>query len=237
MTTYILRHGQTDYSKQHLVNGDPSHAVLLNEEGVRSCGQPWAVLPLHSVRTWLASEFPRARQTASLLMGVPAPEELVVDGRLNELDYGKFEGGPFLEYASWLDAHEGSQRPPDARESQRDGIRRMLSGVRAALAYPGPRVLVGHGLLVSVLLWHRDRSPDEAMPLFFPEAPCIEPLMVPDEVLPDWIGTLLTDLDADEPLDPEARGSAVILEIGQATAVATFDAVVHSPEKKDPPHA
>ncbi|GGM90807.1 histidine phosphatase family protein [Streptomyces fuscichromogenes] len=236
MTTYLLRHGETDYSKQHLVNGDPSRAVPLNEAGVRSCRQPWSALPIYRVRTWLASEFPRARQTASLLTGVPAPD-LVVDARLNELDYGKFEGRPFLEYAAWLDTHGRSPCPPGSRESQRDGIRRMLSGVHAALKYPGPRVLVGHGLLLSVLLWYRDRSRSEPAPLFFPEAPCVEPLSVPDDVLPDWIEALLTELDREEPQDPEARGSAAILRMGQGSAVATFDAAVHSPEKKEPPHA
>ncbi|TQE27163.1 histidine phosphatase family protein [Streptomyces ipomoeae] len=236
MTTYILRHGQTDYSKQYLVNGDPARAIRLNGEGVSSCRLPWSVLPLRSVHTWLASEFPRAQQTASLLMGVPAPE-MIVDARLNELDYGEFEGGPFLEYGSWLDRHGGSQRPPGARESQREGIRRMLSGVHAALEHPEPRVLVCHGLLVSVLLWRRDRSPDEAMPLFFPEAPYIEPLAVDDEVLRDWIPTLLTDLDGEQPQDPEARGRAAKLRIGRGSAVATFEAPVHSPEKREPPHA
>ena len=121
-----------------------------------------------------------------------------MDARLNELDYGEFEGGPFLEYGSWLDRHGGSQRPPGARESQREGILRMFTAVHAALEHPGPRVLVCHGLLVSVLLWHRNRSPDEAMPLFFPEAPYVEPLAVDDDVLRDWIGTLLTDLDEED---------------------------------------
>lgn len=236
MTTYVLRHGQTDYSKHHLVNGDPSCVIPLNEEGVLSCRRPWSVLPLHKVRTWLASEFPRARQTASLLTPVPTPD-LVVDARLNELDYGKFEGRPFLEYAAWLDSHGGSQRPPGSCESQRDGVRRMLSGLRAALEYPGPRVLVSHGLLVSVLLWHRHRAPSGAMPLFFPEAQRVEPLSISDEVLLAWIGALLTDPDEKEPQDPEARGSASILRISQGSAVATFDTAVHSPEKREPPHA
>ncbi|MER6080190.1 histidine phosphatase family protein [Streptomyces sp. NPDC001833] len=236
MITYILRHGQTDYSKQYLVNGDPSRAILLNEEGVRSCRQPWSVVPLHKVRTWLASEFPRARQTASLLMGVPIPD-LVVDARLNELDYGTFEGGPFREYAAWIETHGGSQCPPGAGESLRDGIRRMLSGVHAVLEYPGPRVLVCHGLLVSVLLWHRDRTRSEPLPLFFPEAPCAEPLSVPDDLLLDWIGALLADLDKGKPQDTEACCGTAILRAGHRSAVATFDAADHSPEKKEPPHA
>ncbi|MGP3977865.1 histidine phosphatase family protein [Streptomyces sp. 8N114] len=235
-TTYILRHGQTDYSKQYLLNGDPVRAVRLNDEGVRSCRVPWSVLPLHSVRTWMASEFPRAQQTASLLVGASAPE-LIVDARLNELDYGTFEGGPFLEYGTWLDRHGGSQRPPTARESQREGIRRMLTGVQTALEHPGPRALVCHGLLVSVLLWRRDRSPDEAMPLFFPEAPYVDPLAVDDEALVDWTVTLLTDLDAEEPQDPDVGGRPAKLRIEGGSAVATFEAVVHPPEKEDPPHA
>lgn len=235
-TTYILRHGQTDFSRQYLVNGDPSRTIGLNDEGVRSCQLPWSALLLHSVRTWLASEFPRAQQTASLLMGVPAPE-LIVDARLNELGYGKFEGGPFLEYASWLDQHGGSRRPQGARESQREGIRRMLTGVYTALEHPGPRVLVCHGLLVSVLLWHRDRSLEEAMPLFFPEGPYVEPLAVDDEILRDWIVALLTDLDGEAAQGPNVRVTDAEMRIGRGSVVATFEAVVHSPEKKELPHA
>ncbi|MEK8144260.1 histidine phosphatase family protein [Streptomyces sp. M10(2022)] len=93
MTTYVVRHGQTNYSKRYLVNGDPAKHVHLNQEGRQSLGHAWATLPLHAVATWLTSEFPRARQTTSLLMGVPAAR-LVVDARLNELDYGEFEGHP-----------------------------------------------------------------------------------------------------------------------------------------------
>ncbi|MGW0824208.1 histidine phosphatase family protein [Streptomyces sp. NPDC002845] len=218
-TTYILRHSQTDFSEQYLVNGDPARAIRLNDEGVRSCRLPWAVLPFH-VRTWLASELPRAQQTASLLMGVPAPE-LITDARLNELDYGEFEGGPFLAYGSWLDQRGGAQRPPGACESQREGILRMINGVHAALEHSGPRVLVCHGLLVSVLIWHRDRSLDEVMPLFLPEAPYVEPLAVGDEVLRDWIAALLTDLDREEPQDPDAHGSVAKLRIDGSSAVAT----------------
>lgn len=236
MRTFILRHGRTDYSEQYLVNGDPSHAVRLSEEGVRSCRNARFTLPLQGARTWLVSEFPRTRQTASLLMGAHA-SRLVVDARLNELDYGKFEGGPFLEYASWLDRHGGTQRPPGARESQREGVRRMLYGVRAALECPGPRVLVCHGLLVSVLLWHRGRSLGEAMPLFFPEAPYVEPLTVSDEALEAWVGTLRTDLDTPEPRNRDEHGDTAISRVGGESVIATFDRVDHSPEKKEPPHA
>lgn len=58
MTTYILRHGQTNYSKRYLVNGDPAKHIHLNEEGRQSLSRAWTTLPLHSVATWLTSEFP-----------------------------------------------------------------------------------------------------------------------------------------------------------------------------------
>lgn len=209
MKTHILRHGQTEYSTKHLVNGDPSVPVPLSEAGVRSCQRAWTVLPLHSMRTWVTSGFPRAKQTALLLTGVPAAE-LVVEPRMNELDYGEFEGGPWLDYGDWLDRHGAWRRPPVAAESQREGIRRMLLGVQGCLALPGPRLLVGHGLLLSVLLWQQNRPAGETMPLFFPEAPCVQPLDVADDVLGGWIADLLTDLDTEASQDPDDRGDAAI---------------------------
>ncbi|MFI9585097.1 hypothetical protein ACIHCQ_25345 [Streptomyces sp. NPDC052236] len=113
----------------------------------------------------------------------------------------------------------------------------MLTGVLAALERPGPRVLVGHGLWASVLLWHQSRSPKEDMPLFFPEAPYVEPIAVPDDELSDWITALLSDLDSDVPPGRADRGGADIFRIGEGWAVATVGSVSHSPDQKDLPHA
>ncbi|SED43064.1 histidine phosphatase family protein [Streptomyces sp. 2314.4] len=236
MTTYLLRHGQTNHSRRYIVNGDPSQPIHLTEEGRRSLCNVWSAVPLRSVRTWLTSEFPRAQQTASLLTGVPAPD-LVIDTRLNELDYGDFEGSPFLEYASWLDAHGPTHRPPGGTESQREGIHRMLTGVLAALEHPGPRVLVGHGLLLSVLLWYRDRAEVEAMPLFFPEAPYVEPIGIPDDDLPERVTALLSDLETSVRRDRASDRDAGKFRIEGGSAVATVDSVSHPPDHKDSPHA
>ncbi|MGK5446370.1 histidine phosphatase family protein [Streptomyces radiopugnans] len=238
MTTYVLRHGPTDHSRRYVVNGDPARPIHLSEDGRRALAKGWNSLPLHSVRTWVASEFPRAQQSASLLMGVPGPE-LITDPRLNELDYGVFEGKPFLEYAAWLDGHGADGRPPGSSESQNEGIHRMLTGVLAALDHPGPRVLVAHGLLISVLLWHGVRTPGRTMPLFFPEAPYVEPVAIPDEELPEYIGTLVNDLEvgADRRADDTDGGRA--FRNGNGSAVATVDSAPpsHSQHQKDLPHA
>lgn len=238
-TTYVLRHGRTNYSKRYLVNGDPAKPIFLNEEGRQSLSRAWSTIPLHTVATWLTGEFPRARQTTDLLMGVPTADP-IIDARLNELDYGAFEGLPFLEYAVWLDSHGSQQRPPDARESQQEGIRRMLAGLLGALEYPGPRVLVGHGLLVSALQWRQTRAEGESMPLFFLEAPYAEPIGISDDELPQLVTELLNDIDASVREETLAGGSdAVESWLSDGSAVATVDPVSpsHSLDKKDLPHA
>lgn len=238
MTTYVLRHGPTNYSRRHLVNGDPTKPIGLSEEGRRAVARGWNTVPLRSVKTWVASEFLRAQQSARMLMGVPEPE-LVIEPRLNELDYGAFEGKPFLEYAVWLDGHGADERPPGGSESQREGIRRMLTGILAALDHPGPRVLVAHGLLVSVLLWHRERTSRDGMPLFLPEAPHLEPVVIPDGELPALVASLMAGPEYRVPSRPDGVGDWSAIRNGDAVAVATVDSVSpsRSQDQKDLPHA
>ncbi|MDI3417296.1 histidine phosphatase family protein [Streptomyces luteolus] len=236
MTTHILRHGETHYSREYLVNGDPSRAIPLSKAGVQSCGLVWHTLPLRQVSTWFSSEFRRARQTASMLMGVPE-QGPVVDPQLNELDYGDFEGGPFLEYAAWLEEHGGRRRPPGARECQREGIERMLVGLQATVEHPGPRVVVCHGLLVSVLLWYRERPAGESMPLFFPEAPCVQPVSFEDEELLSCVKSLLNAVAAEPEGDAEQRGDGAKSRAEAGLDVATFDRVNQPHAQRDFPDA
>ncbi|MFC9693295.1 histidine phosphatase family protein [Kribbella sp. NPDC056951] len=189
MINLIYRHGHTDYSVQHRVNGDPSFPVLLSRVGWQTCRRAQASMPSANVRTWISSEFPRARQTTMVLMGSSSTEP-VVEPRLNELDYGVFEGTPFLSYGGWLTQRGPDQRPEGAAESQRQGIVRMLSGLSAVLNHPGDRVIVGHGLLTSVLTWAVNAPRHETLPLFLPEAPYVEPLVLSDDELTDLLAML-----------------------------------------------
>lgn len=189
MTTYLIRHGRTDYSSRYLVNGDPTLPIQLNEEGVQSCHAARPTIPASAVRTWIASTFPRTQQTAALLSGDATP--LSVHPFLDELDYGAFEGRPFLEYAGWLQNHGPRARPPGAGESQHEGIRRMLQGLVATLDEPGPRVVVAHGLLLSVMGWHLTHALGAPMPLFFPEAAYLVPLTMTDAQLAARVAIIL----------------------------------------------
>ncbi|WP_116949617.1 histidine phosphatase family protein [Jiangella endophytica] len=236
MTTYVLRHGPTATSRRYLVNGDPAVSLPLDEHGVEACRQAALQFPPGLVRTWLSSEFPRARQTASLLADALA--DVAIDWRLNELDYGDFEGHPFTEYAHWLREHGCDRRPPGSSESQREAMRRMVGGAAAALLRPAPRVVVCHGLLFSLIGWTmRPRPAAESLPLFYAEAPYVEALAVPDNVMKVLLGQLRQRLN-DDPAGARSRSATLVVSGPDgAPQLASVDRAIQPTETKDTSHA
>ncbi|WP_326597881.1 histidine phosphatase family protein [Streptomyces sp. NBC_01803] len=120
------------------MNGDPSAALPLNAEGIAACHRLHHTGSLSDARVWITSGFQRTQQTALLLAGATRAE-FRSDPRLNELGYGDFEGGSFLDYATWLGRHGPWARPPGSAESQGEAFARMLAGVQGTLTRPGPR--------------------------------------------------------------------------------------------------
>jgi probable phosphoglycerate mutase len=233
VTTILIRHASTSYSARYLVNGDPSVRLPISAEGVAACHRLRDSGAVRHPRTWITSAFARTQQTAVLLAG-PTQPELHVDARLNEIDYGAFEGGPFLDYAAWLGLHGPFTRPPGAAESQREAFVRMLTGVRNALRLPGPRAVVAHGLLLSLVDWALSVPPGEPLPLFFPEAPCLEPVVVADTRLQALTSRLIDSIDTSgshtQPTEcdwPESRQ-------GEMPVLATFDPLRTPPEERSP---
>lgn len=202
MVTYLMRHGRTPYSASYRVNGDPTIAVILDDEGVQQCRAARTLVPTSDIATCLTSNFPRTAESAKLVLGVqPARMQSVVG--LGEIDYGTFEGLPFQDYAEWLSEHGPWARPPGSAESQREAIARMLEALRTVLDWPGPRLVVAHGLLVSVVLWARDGSAgDRSDLLFFPEAPCAVPLAHDDVELTSLIDDIAGCLSCDNWTQP-----------------------------------
>jgi probable phosphoglycerate mutase len=189
MTTYLIRHGRTVLSSQYLVNGDPGVPVKLDATGRRQCRQlstaPW----IPQLSTCVASEFGRCRETARLVLAGRGPAPLVEPG-LNEIGYGVFEGGPWMTYGGWLRTADPNDGPDGGGESRRAAISRMLGGLARCLELPGPRLVVAHGLLVSVLLRLRDGGPVDEWNL--PEAPYVTPLAFDDPSLRRLIAEGLT---------------------------------------------
>lgn len=84
MKLVVMRHGQTDYNREHRYTGTTD--LPLNDTGIqqaRDAGQA------PSVKFAFVSPLSRARQTARLCF--PNAEQRIVDG-LREIDFGAFEG-------------------------------------------------------------------------------------------------------------------------------------------------
>lgn len=122
----VVRHGRTASNAAGLLLGraDPP----LDELGRRQAEQVAAALgPVDRV---VASPLLRTRQTAAALTGAP-PEEVEVDDRLVELDYGAWDGRPVAEVApeEWARWRSDLEWAPPGGES----LAALGRRVRAAL--------------------------------------------------------------------------------------------------------
>jgi probable phosphoglycerate mutase len=177
--TYVLRHGRTELSAEYIASGDPALPVQLDPTGVAQCQRLATARWLPTIATCVVSEFPRTRQTAELLLGSAQPV-LVNEPRLNEINYGIYEGQPWMAYGAWLRSAGPGAIPPGG-ESRDATVGRMLAGLVGSLDLPGPRLVVGHGLMISVLLQLlRGRSLDR---WDLPDALYVKPIPLTDQRL------------------------------------------------------
>jgi len=184
-STYLIRHGRTEYSSRYLVNGLPERGVLLDADGVAATADLAVTAPwLSTVRSARVSGFPRTRQTAELLLAPGVPID--ADTRLDEIHYGRFEGGPWLDYGDWLSGAGSTAVPPGGVESWCAAVTRMLSGLIDCLQLPGPRLVVAHGLLCSVVMRLLERT--ELDGPFLPEAACLAPVALTDDQVRELAG-------------------------------------------------
>jgi broad specificity phosphatase PhoE len=121
----VVRHGQSLFNVDHVVNGDPDLDRGLSEQGIeeaeRLAGQ-LAALPLDLVAV---SPFPRALQTANIaLAGREVPH--LVDEELGDVRIGDLEG-------QTLDAYRAA--PPHTNRKERFPGGESLD--EAALRYAG----------------------------------------------------------------------------------------------------
>lgn len=179
--SYIVRHGPTPTSVRHIASGPPSRGTGLSAEGIGRCrdlrrSAPWPT----TIESCTTSTFARTRQTAALLLEGSAVRP-VPDRRIDEIDYGRFDGGPWMDYGRWLAEAGVSAIPRDAVESWLECSVRMLEGLSGLLETPATRLVVGHGMMLALL--HQFARDEELDPMRLPEAGYLEPLVLADEEL------------------------------------------------------
>jgi broad specificity phosphatase PhoE len=148
----LARHGESEFSVVGTVNGDPTVAGPLTatgEEQARRLGERLADVDIDLCAT---SEFERAQRTADLALAGRDVPRLVVP-ELNDVRFGKFEGGTLADYRSWAAANDPTTEAPGGGESRASTVARYVRAYRKILARPERRVLViAHGLPIRYIL-------------------------------------------------------------------------------------
>ncbi len=137
-TFYYLRHGETDWNREHRAQGH--NDIPLNETGLAQARAAVAGLTRCNIATVCTSPLQRARVTAEIVnetLGRP----LVVIDALKECGYGVVEGQ--VRGGSWFKAWRDGGTIEGA-ESYEGFMARALQGLNAALAHPGPVLIVAH---------------------------------------------------------------------------------------------
>ena len=136
----IARHAESVLNLERRINGDPSVAVPLTEDGLaesRQLGIQVANVPLELC---VHTRFGRTLDTArAALAGREMP--FVVEPLLDDIDVGELEGRSIEDYRAWKRRHTRSDPFPGG-ESLDDAARRYADGFRRLLARDEQRILV-----------------------------------------------------------------------------------------------
>lgn len=160
---YYLRHGETDWNRERRCQGHTD--IPLNEAGI---AQARVVRDgLRGVDLGLAglvcSPLGRARQTAEIVNEALDLPITILD-RLKESGFGDREGSISGQWH--LDWQQGTT-PPGA-EPYREFVARAIHGINAALAQPGPVMIVGHGGVYRSMYRHAGVGLTESLPNCLP---------------------------------------------------------------------
>jgi 2,3-bisphosphoglycerate-dependent phosphoglycerate mutase len=148
----LARHAQSELSVVGRTNGDPSVAVALTPTGREQARQLGRALASERIDLCATSEFERARETADLALEGRDILRLVLP-ELNDIRFGRFEGGPLAEYRAWARTHGPQERSPGGGDSRVETVERYARAFRAILARPEDTVLVvAHSLPIRYVL-------------------------------------------------------------------------------------
>jgi broad specificity phosphatase PhoE len=159
----LARHGESELSVVGTVNGDPAVACALTPTGREQARKLGDLLADTELDVCVTSEFERVRETADLaLAGRDVPRLVLAE--LNDIRFGRFEGGSLAGYRVWAAANDPTVEAPGGGESRAATIARYVRAYRAILARQERTILViAHGLPIRYVLNALDHRPPEPL--------------------------------------------------------------------------
>ena len=148
----LARHGESKFSLAGTVNGDPGIACPLTTAGEEQARRLGDRLRDTKLDLCVTSEFERVQQTADLALEGRSVPRLVLP-ELNDVRFGRFEGGTFADYRVWAGENAPTVDAPGGGESRAATVARYVRGYREILARPEQTILVvTHGLPIRYVL-------------------------------------------------------------------------------------
>ena len=161
MKLWLVRHGQTDLNRKRLMQGRSDEP--LNETGIRQAQEAARLTSGVTFDAVYASPLQRAVKTASLISGWD-PEKIIIDDRLIETDFGKYEKRPFrllgpFMWLYWLLPEVFPAPPTVERIDQMTA--RSSSFLKELERHPAENVLVScHGGIIRALCGYLEYRPN-----------------------------------------------------------------------------
>jgi broad specificity phosphatase PhoE len=108
----LARHGQSLFNVDGIVNGDPALDRGLSDAGRAAAEGLRRQLAGIRVDLCVTSRFPRAQETALLVLGERPGVQRLVDADLDDIRIGELEGRTLDDYRAWKGKHARSDRFP-----------------------------------------------------------------------------------------------------------------------------
>jgi alpha-ribazole phosphatase len=156
MNIYLVRHGETQENKNKLYYGNLD--VSLNEKGKTQALKASEALREINFDRVYTSERSRTKETASLILNGRS-NPFMIDKRINEMDFGEFEGKDFKEiqrlypkeYEAWKNNWKEFSLP--GGESYTEVYKRVDNFMEELLKENYKNVLVvSHGGIIRTIL-------------------------------------------------------------------------------------
>jgi probable phosphoglycerate mutase len=150
-TLILARHGHAGANATDIVSGSPPGEGL-SPRGVEEALGLREALAGEEIGLGVATELLRTQETLELALGGLDVPRLVLP-QLNEIGFGRFEGGPLAAYREWAWTAEPDVECPGGGESRSAAGARYASALELLLARPEETVLaVGHALPIRYVL-------------------------------------------------------------------------------------
>lgn len=157
MKIYIVRHGQTDWNKEHRAQGLSD--VDLNEYGIKEAMKRKELVDQLDIQIVISSPLKRAYKTAQII----TKKEIIIDDRLKERSWGIYEGTQLAKNTSlnaWDLYNEIDQGNIEQLKPFMNRISSFIEDIK--VKYDGQNVLiVAHSAVVRVFHYLLSNIPDD----------------------------------------------------------------------------